>query len=138
LNSLDCKPELLIRLTTPTTSIPIPGVFGYPESVPFKQTLGSILNGEISETKAYRARMALVAHLLLTNENFLNALSLEELEKLDRIVSIQYDTFREKSPSFFDYKGISLTRQSVAGVFSINTARVLSKQERVGRVLRKK
>ena len=138
--SLDCRPEQLIPISpsAKTSVVPVPTVFGCTNIHERKIALQAILSGEISDRKAYRSRVALVTEALMHNDRFLDDMSLEELEKLRTIALHQLDSFREKSPSFFDYKGISLERHSVAGIFSINTARVLSKQERAGRVIRKR
>jgi hypothetical protein len=140
LASLDCRPNELIPLPAKArpNTVPIPTVFGFNPSTRSIQVLRPIINGEVTSRMAYKSRMALAAFLSIQDKNILDSLSLADLRKLNEMIDHQHDTFREKTQSFFDYRGIVFDTQSVAGIFSINVARVLSKQERAGRVIKKR
>jgi hypothetical protein len=137
LTSLDVRPHQLLKMSSSCSTLSIPSVFGWssPVSPIFPAQL---INQPIDDQKAYKYRMVLATYLSFHGDGLLNTLSTHELQKLNKVIDQGSETFREKSQSFFDYRGISLQRQSVSGIFSINIARILSKEERASRVLRRK
>ena len=139
LTSLDVRPHQLLKISPSSCStLSIPSVFGWSSPVSSPIFPSQLANQPIDDQKAYKYRMVLATSLSLHGDDFLNTLSTYELQKLNKVIDQGSETFREKSQSFFDYRGISLQRQSVSGIFSINIAKVLSKEERASRVLRRK
>lgn len=138
LTSLDVRPHQLLKMSSSCSTLSIPSVFGWSSPVSSPIFPSQLANQPIDDQKAYKYRMVLATSLSLHGDVFLNSLSTYELQKLNKVIYQGSETFREKSQSFFDYRGISLQRHSVSGIFSINIARVLSKEERASRVLRRK